>query len=181
MARIFPETFESAPEQSRPTMEALKKKLGMLPNLFATIAKSPASLNFVVGSMQTLAGGKLSGREIEIVNLLTSEMNGCAYCVAAHATLGRSVGLGPDDVAAVREGRVSSQREQAIVALTRRVVRTGGAGAGTELARAREAGLTDGEIIEVIAHVSLKAFTNAVAILAETEIDFPKPPGLPSK
>jgi alkylhydroperoxidase family enzyme len=53
-------------------------------------------------------------------------------------------------------------------------------GAGTDLARAREAGLSDAELMEVLAHVSLKTFTNAVAILAQTEIDFPKQPRLPA-
>ena len=60
------------------------------------------------------------------------------------------------------------------------MVRTGGSGAGTELVRAKEAGLTDGEIVEVLAHGALKAFTNAVAILAQTDIDFPKQPLLPA-
>lgn len=63
--------------------------------------------------------------------------------------------------------------------LVRRVVRTGGVGAGLELKAVREAGLSDAEIIEVLAHVALKAFTNAVALVAQTEVDFPKQPRLP--
>jgi hypothetical protein len=59
-------------------------------------------------------------------------------------------------------------------------LRTGGARAGRELAEAREAGLADGEIVQVVAHVAARVFTNAAAILAETEIDFPKAPRLPS-
>ncbi|WP_257459551.1 hypothetical protein [Archangium lipolyticum] len=43
--------------------------------------------------------------------------------------------------------------------LARRVVRTGGHGAGGELARAREAGLTDAEVV--------------------AELDWPKAPALP--
>ena len=44
----------------------------------------------------------------------------------------------------------------------------------------REAGVSDQEVIEALAHVALKAFTNAVALVAQTEIDFPKQPRLPS-
>jgi AhpD family alkylhydroperoxidase len=129
--------------------------------------------------MEALGRGTLSGREVEQVNLLTSELNGCAYCVSAHAALGKLAGLSPDEIEAARAGRGTNAREQAILALVRRVVRTGGAGAGTDLARAREAGLTDAEVIEVLAHVALKTLTNAVGILAQTDIDVAKQPQLP--
>src|SRR5262249_6235543 len=52
--------------------------------------------------------------------------------------------------------------------------------AGTDLARAREAGLSDGELMEVLAHVSLKTFTNAAAIPAQTEMASPTQPRLPA-
>jgi len=179
MPRIPPVQLPTASERVRPLLEGLKRKLGMVPNLFATIGQSPEALQALLGAMEALGQGALSGREIEQVNLLTSELNGCAYCVSAHAALGKLAGLSPDDIEWARAGRASSAREQAIFALVRRVVRTGGAGAGTELARAREAGLSDGEVIEVLAHVALKTFTNAAGILAQTDIDFPKPPRLP--
>jgi AhpD family alkylhydroperoxidase len=113
------------------------------------------------------------------VNLFTSELNGCAYCVAAHGTLGKLAGMSPDDIEAARAGRGANAREQAILALIRRVVRTGGAGAGTDLARARESGLSDAEVIEVLAHLALKTFSNAVSLVGQVEIDFPKQPRLP--
>jgi hypothetical protein len=48
-----------------------------------------------------------------------------------------------------------------------------------ELARAREAGLTEAEVVDVIAAVTLRSFTNAVAVIAQTELDWPKAPALP--
>jgi len=179
-ARIAPPTVETAPEGSRPLFAALKKNLGTVPNLFATIGHSPEALASLLTAMETLGRGRLSAREVEAINLATSELNGCGYCVSAHAALGRRAGLSPDDIAAVRTGRGANAREQALLDLVRRVVRTGGAGAGTELAAAREAGLSDGEVVEALAHVALKAFTNAVALVAQTEIDFPRAPKLPS-
>jgi uncharacterized peroxidase-related enzyme len=179
MARIHPTTIDTAPDATRPLLEALKKNLGSTPNLFATIGHSPEALGMVLSAMETLGKGALSAREVEAINLHASELNGCAYCVSAHGALGRRAGLSPDDVQAARDGRGAGAREQAILALVRRVVRTGGGGAGTELAAAREAGVTDREVIEVLAHVALKAFTNAVALVAQTEIDFPRQPRLP--
>lgn len=179
MTRIAPTTFETAPVATKPMLEALQKNLGSVPNLFATIGHSPESLGMLLGAMEALGNGALSGREVESVNLLASELNGCGYCVSAHAMLGRKAGLTPDAIAAARAGRGGNAREQAILDLVRRVVRTGGAGAGRELASAREAGLSDREVVEVLAHVALKAFTNAVALVAATTIDFPKAPKLP--
>ncbi len=109
----------------------------------------------------------------------TRELNGCGYCVSAHGTLGKLAGMSPDDIEAARTGRGANAREQAILALIRRVVRTGGAGAGTDLARAREAGLSEAEVMEVLAHMALKTFTNAVSLVAQVDIDFPKQPRLP--
>lgn len=179
MPRIPPVPFATAPERVRPLLEALKKKLGAVPNLFATIGQSPPSLQALLGAMEALEKGALSGREVEQVNLFTSELNGCGYCLSAHGALGKLAGLSPDEISAARAGRGASAREQAIFDLIRRVVRTGGGGAGAELARAREAGLSDGEVVEVLTHVALKSFTNAVALISQTDIDFPKQPRLP--
>ncbi len=179
MPRISPVQLATASEKVRPLLEGLKKKLGTVPNLFATIGQSPEALRALLGAMEALDKGALPGREVELVNLLTSELNGCAYCISAHGALGKLAGLSPDEIAAARAGRGSTAREQAILSLVRKVVRTGGSGAGTELAGAREAGLSDAEVVEVLAHVALKTFTNAVGILAQTDIDFPRQPRLP--
>ena len=43
-----------------------------------------------------------------------------------------------------------------------------------EVTDVRNAGLSDGEIAEVIAHVALNVFTNYFNIAADVDIDFPK-------
>lgn len=178
--RIAPTTVATAPEETKSLLMSIKKTLGSVPNLFATIGQSPAALRGYLAFTDALAtGGALAARDIELVNLHVSELNGCGYCLSAHAALGARVGLSPGEIAAARAGHGSAARDAAILSLARRLVRTGGAGAGTELACAREVGLSDAEIVEVMAHVASKTFTNALAILAQTEIDFPKAPRLP--
>jgi uncharacterized peroxidase-related enzyme len=178
--RIKPHTPQTAPEATRPLLDGLKQALGMVPNLYATIGASPAALGALLKWDQAIASGKLSKRELELINVHVSELNGCAYCVAAHHALGKMSGISDEDILSARDGRGSNERENALLALARRVAHGSAARAGTELARAREAGVSDGEVIEVLAAVASKVFTNAVAILAETEIDFPKPPRSPS-
>lgn len=172
--RIAPLTLEQVP-----SLAGLKKALGMVPNLFATIAHSPVALSGYLAFTDALSKGTLTGREIELINLHTSELNGCGYCVSAHGALAQRFELSADDIMAARHGRGRDEREDALLALVRRVVRTGGGGTGTEFERAKKAGLTDAALIEVLAHVASKLFTNAVAQVAQTTIDFPQQPNLP--
>jgi len=178
-ARIAPVTRETAPADTRPFLDKLSGAFGKVPNLFATMGHSPAALGSYLALVDTLGKGTLTAREIELINLCVSELNGCAYCVSAHAALAAKHGLAKAEIAAARAGEATSAREGALLALARRVVRTGGAGAGGELARAREAGISDAAIVEVLAHVASKTFTNALAQVAATEIDFPRAPNLP--
>jgi len=43
-----------------------------------------------------------------------------------------------------------------------------------DFAKARQAGLTDGEIVETVANVALNIFTNYVNHVAHTVVDFPE-------
>jgi hypothetical protein len=49
MSRISVPTVDNAPEASKPTLEAIRKSLGVVPNLFRLMAKSPAVLNAYAG------------------------------------------------------------------------------------------------------------------------------------
>ncbi len=152
----------------------------MVPNVYATIGHSPGSLQSVLGWGEAIAKGGLKKREVEQLNLHISELNGCSYCVCAHSALGARIGLTADEISAARAGTGSTERESAILAFARRVVRTGGARAGTDLARLREAGVSDAEVIDVLAVVALNAFRNAVNIVGQVEIDFPRASRLPT-
>ena len=61
MPRISPVDAESATPEVSKLLTGLKKKLGMVPNLIATMAQSPALANAYLGFSQALAGGGDSG------------------------------------------------------------------------------------------------------------------------
>jgi uncharacterized peroxidase-related enzyme len=179
MSRLTVPTLQTAPEASRPALEGLKKALGTVPNLFAVIGNSPAALNGYLGFTGALDKGSLTGREIELINLHVSELNGCAYCVAAHGALSKRFELSQQDIDRARLGLGATDRENAILALARRITRTGGAQAGTELELARKAGVNDAQLVEVAAHVASKLFTNAVGVISQVAIDMPAQPNAP--
>jgi uncharacterized peroxidase-related enzyme len=178
-ARIHPTTPTNTPEATQPLLAQLKASLGMVPALYATIGHSPGTLQAYLAWGAALEKGSLSRREIELLNIHVSELNGCGYCLSAHVLVGAQVGLSASDIEAARSGTGANAREEALLALARRVVRTGGAGAGAELARAREAAVTDAQIVDALAVVAIRSFTNAMAIVAQTPIDFPKVARLP--
>lgn len=179
--RIKVTTEATAPDATKPILAQLRQAIGMVPNVYAVIGNSPGSLQSVLAWGDAIGKGGLSKREVEQLNLHISDLNGCSYCVSAHSALGARAGLGAEEVAAARSGAGTNARENALLAFARRVIRTGGSRAGTELVTLREAGVTDAEIIDLLALISLNVFRNAVNIVGQTEIDFPKAPRLPTE
>ena len=58
MSRIpTPATIDAAPAASRPLLEAVKKQLGLVPNMFRLVANSPAALEGYLGLSGALNEG----------------------------------------------------------------------------------------------------------------------------
>ena len=92
MSRIAtPASIEEAPPAARPLLEAVKKLLGTVPNLFRMVANSPAALEGYVGLLGALSKGALPAATHERIALAVAEANGCDYCLSAHAWLGKNV------------------------------------------------------------------------------------------
>lgn len=82
-------------------------------------------------------------------------------------------GLTEAQTADALRGRGIDSKATAAIALARQIITDRGAVSDDDLSAARAAGLTDGEIAEVVAHVALNIFTNYFNRLANTVIDFP--------
>jgi len=80
----------------------LQKGLGFVPNLYAYFAKNETAL----GDYLALQNRKstLRGKEREVINLVTSQINGCRYCQSAHTVLGKMNGFTDDQVLEIRKG-----------------------------------------------------------------------------
>ena len=62
MQRIPALTVDTAPAASQALLEAVKKKLGTVPNLFKTFAHSPAALQYYLAGSDALKQGVLPAR-----------------------------------------------------------------------------------------------------------------------
>lgn len=174
MARILPLDPTQASPEVAPILQAVKAKLGRVPNLFLTLAKSPAALKTYLGASEAIGSGRLDPKLREMIALAVAEANGCDYCLSAHSAIGKMVGLDEDAILQARGGVPANRHQAALVAFSRAVVRERGKVSALDLQAAREAGLDDEDLIETVANVAVNIFTNYLNHVADTTVDFPK-------
>lgn len=175
MSRIHtPGSIDAAPAAAQPLLEAVKKQLGIVPNLFRVVASSPAALEGYLGLNGALGKGLLDARTRERVALAVAEINGCDYCLSAHTYLGKNVAkLDDAELLANREGGSADAKADAALRFASKVVRERGHVSDEDVQAVKAAGYSDGEVIEIVLHVALNTLTNYVNEVAKTEIDFP--------
>lgn len=161
-------------EKLRKNFDAIQKNLGVVPNMMRTMAQSASVLEGYLGFSGALSRGLLPGALQEQIALAVAEANACDYCLSAHSLLGRGAGLSEAAIDASREGRAADARTSAALHFATAVLQRRGAVSDEELAAVRAAGFSDGEIVELLAHVALNIFTNYFNRAAETDIDFPR-------
>lgn len=174
--RIAPLDPASADPAVAATLTSVKAKLGVVPNLFRTFARSPAALDGYLALSDALAGGRLSAGQREIVALSVGQANRCGYCLAAHTLIGKGAGLSEADIHAARTGTGADPHDTALAAFARRLTEQRGVVSDDELAAFRRAGFDDAVALEVVALVALNTLTNYTNHLAGTAVDFPPVP-----
>jgi uncharacterized peroxidase-related enzyme len=175
MSRIpTPATIDAAPAASQPLLQAVKKQLGLVPNLFRLVSNSPAALEGYVNLMGALNKGKLPAQTRERIALAVAEMNGCDYCLSAHTYLGKNLAnLDDTEIAANRGGSSTDPKADAAVRFAAKVARKRGHVGEDDVRTVRAAGYDDGQVIEIVLHIALNTWTNYINQVAKTEIDFP--------
>ncbi len=175
MSRIpTPAAISDAPAAAQPLLNALKAKIGAAPNLYRLTAHSPAALEGLIGLSGALANGALNAATRERLALAVANINGCDYCNAAHSYLAKNVaGLDEAEIARNRAGASADAKADAALGLAVKIVNARGGVSEEDITAARDAGLGDAELVEVVAHVALNTFTNYLNEVFATEIDFP--------
>jgi uncharacterized peroxidase-related enzyme len=174
MTRLQVVDPSTATGKAKDLLDAVKAKLGLVPNMTKVMATSPEVLEAYVGFSGALAAGHLDPKIREQIALVTAQQNHCDYCLSAHTAIGKVVGLRPEQILESREGKGNSERATAALTFAKRVLDTRGHVSEPDLSALRAAGFSDGEIAEIIAHVALNVFTNYFNVAADVDIDFPK-------
>jgi len=174
MSRLQTIDPSTATGKAKVLLDAVKHKLGMVPNMTKAMAASPAVLEAYLGFSGALAGGLLDAKTREQLALLTAQKNHCDYCLSAHTAIGKMVGLNHEQIVASRGGQGSNTKTTAALTFAKRVLETRGQIGEADLSAVREAGFSEGEIAEIIAQVALNVFTNYFNMATDVDIDFPR-------
>ena len=101
MSRICQIAPEDATGKTKELLDGVRTKMGMLPNLFLTMANSPEVLEGFVGLKDALDRGVLPAKLREEIGLAVSQCNHSEYCVAGHTAIGKTLGLSDDEIMAI--------------------------------------------------------------------------------
>jgi len=174
MKTLKPLTIEEANEKSQTIFNNVKSKIGMLPNLYATMGVSDKLLGGFLTFTETLKSGEFTGKEYEAIALATSQANGCAYCLSAHTAIGKMNGFTEEDTLDIRDNSIADSKLNALVTLASELVNLKGHPTETTVDNFLEVGYNKSAFAEVIAIVALTTITNNIYHNGGFEIDFPK-------
>ncbi|MRG43480.1 carboxymuconolactone decarboxylase family protein [Chitinophaga sp. SYP-B3965] len=167
---------EEVSAASQQSFDTLKKVLGMVPNLYATMAYSDNALSKFLTFQN--APTSLSNKEKEAVNLIVSQINGCKYCLSAHTMLGKMNGFTDEEIILIRKGGSSIPKINALVQMAKDVTENKGHVTPEKLDAFFEAGYTKGNLVDLILLVGDKTIMNYLHNLTDIAIDFPLAPEL---
>jgi AhpD family alkylhydroperoxidase len=157
--------------------DQLKGKLGMVPNLYATLAHSEHALGNYLAFQN--AKSSITGKAREVVNLIVSQVNECEYCLAAHTVIGGMVGFTPEQVLEIRSGRASFDAKlDALARLVRSIAVSRGKGDQALVNAFLAAGWTKENLVDVIVTIGDKVVTNYLHSTTKVPVDFPAAPAL---
>lgn len=174
MPRIAPIDPSSATGDTAAQLAVARRMFGGTPNLVTTAAHSPAAVGAMLSLFAHLGKASLGAKAGEQIAIAVAQANGCGYCLSAHTAIGALHGLTPGALASARQARASDPKTAALLTLAVAINEARGHIDDATLDQARAAGLSDTEIVEVVAHVALNVFTNYLNSVAETTIDFPE-------
>lgn len=173
MARIPSLSDSQATAKTAELFSAIRAKLGMVPNLYRMAGNRPAVLQAMLGFNEALGAGAFDARTREAIALAVAGANSCDYCAAAHSAISRGLKIDDAAIDAHLAGRADEPKLAAILSLAVAIVEERGRVSDAALEAARQAGIDDGDIVEVTANVVVNILTNYLNHVAQTEIDFP--------
>ena len=172
MKTVSVPTYDSVSPGNQAIFDNLKKALGFVPNLYATFAHSETALPTYLALQN--AKSSLSAKAREVINLAVSEVNQCAYCLAAHTALGQMVGFTAAQVLDIRGGTAPfDARLDALARLVRNVALKRGHADSAIVQAFFAAGWTEGNLVDVMLVIGDKTVSNYLHATTQIPVDFP--------
>ena len=173
MTTINVPTRDQVSPANQALFDTLKKGLGMVPNLYATLALSEHALGNYLAFQN--AKSSLNGKAREVINLVVSQVNGCDYCLAAHTAIGAMVGFTPEQIVEIRRGGASFDVKLDVLAkLVKNIAIERGHADPARVQAFFDAGWTQENLVDTIIVIGDKTVTNYCQPKVEMSPVWPK-------
>jgi len=165
-------SVETAPIETKPALEAARKRYGFLPNLLGELASAPPALNAYLQLGELFNQTSLSPVARQVVLVTASITNNCTYCVAAHTAGLKMAGLADDQIEAVRHGQpLADPVLDALRRFTLVLVDARGWVSEEQLSAFFAAGYSRANVLEVLVGIAMKTLSNYTNHLGGTPLD----------
>ncbi len=165
-------TRNEVSENNQVIFDGLEKSLGFVPNLYAYYANNETALADYLALQNRKS--TLRAKEREVINLVVSQFNQCAYCLAAHTAIGKMNGFSEEQILSIRQGEALFDAK--LNALARFVQASlEGRGRVNEAIKEElfEAGYNEANLIDIAMVVGDKMISNYIHNLTAFAVDFP--------
>ncbi|MGU7811467.1 carboxymuconolactone decarboxylase family protein [Burkholderia sp. AW49-1] len=167
-------SVDSAPAESKPVLEQLRKTFGMVPNIAAAMAASPVLINGFIGLFERVHASSLTEPQIQTLLLTNAVTNASEWPVAFHTALALKQGVRAADIDAIRRGDLPDDTElAALSAVARALIETRGHIAEADRRGFLDAGFSADQLLEVIAVVAASTITNYVGSVTRPVLEAP--------
>ena len=175
MATFQVPTRHQVTDANRAVFDQLERGLGFVPNLYATLALNDTALPDYLALQNRKS--TLKAKEREVVNLVVSQVNDCAYCLAAHTALGKMNGFTEEQTLEIRRGRASFDAKlDALARFVKQIAERRGKPSVDATDEFLAAGFTQANLVDVIVTIGDKIVTNYLHGVTQVPVDFPAAP-----
>jgi alkylhydroperoxidase family enzyme len=160
-------TKDNAPEASKPILEGIASDIGLVPNMAGAIANSPALLSAFDGLRRAVGSGELDAASREVAGVAVGVAVDNHYGVAFHSTVLGTLGVDDAEIERMRGGQPPhDEKLAAAYELARQIVVGRGVVDDGAVARARGAGYSTSEILEIVAECTFAGLVGVIDNLA---------------
>lgn len=172
MTEYLLHTIDTAPEGAREPLHELRKRVGMIPNLAATMSESPQLLRGFLSLREIFYGGTFTPAEVQVLALTNAFENRCSYCMALHTAFALQAGVPDASVRALRAGEAPTEpRLRALSEFSRALVRQRGHASPEQLGGFHAAGYSKAQALEVVLGIAVSILPNYAHHLTGCPVD----------
>jgi uncharacterized peroxidase-related enzyme len=170
-------TRDQVSPNNQAIFDHMQSAFGKVPHLYATFALNETALADYLALQNRK--NTLSPKEREIINLVVSEVNDCAYCVPAHTAVSKMMGFKDAEILEIRRADVSfNDKYAALAKFVQETAINRGRPSAASYDAFFEAGYTKANLIDVMMIIGDKIISNYLHNITQIPVDWPAVPAV---